>query len=80
MQNAYSHRQNMPVFAWYDKHYFAILFIAVYAICLVFKSLGLVSQTIISKRADFKGMTKINISAMLIANVVVSYGCLFMVS
>lgn len=37
---------------------------------LVFNALGLVSQTIISKRADFKGMTKINISAMLIANVV----------
>jgi len=30
MRNAYSHRQNMLVFAWHGKHYFVILFIAVY--------------------------------------------------
>jgi|GEM_PF-4468797 len=54
MRNAYSRRQNMLVFAWYGKHYFVIVFIAVYIMC-VWK-------------------------LYLKKNVVVSYGCLFMVS
>lgn len=44
--------------------------IRVQFLSLVFNAFGLIHQTILTKKADFKGLTKINMSALLIAAVV----------
>ena len=37
---------------------------------IVLNGLGLIQQTILTKKADFKGLSKINITALLIANII----------
>ena len=44
--------------------------IRVLFLSLVFNAFGLIHQTILTKKADFKGLTKINMSALFIAAVV----------
>ena len=39
-------------------------------ISIVLNGLGLIHQTILTKNADFKGLSKINITALLIANII----------
>jgi|LFRM01.1.fsa_nt_gb O-antigen/teichoic acid export membrane protein len=39
-------------------------------ISIVLNGLGLIQQTILTKKADFKGLSKINITALLIANII----------
>lgn len=39
-------------------------------LALVFNAAGLIHQVVITKKADFKGITKVNLSALLFANVV----------
>lgn len=39
-------------------------------ISIVLNGLGLIQQTILTKNADFKGLSKINITALLIANII----------
>lgn len=39
-------------------------------ISIILNGFGLIQQTILTKRADFKGLSKINISALLIANII----------
>lgn len=39
-------------------------------ISIILNGLGLIQQTILTKNADFRGLSKINISALLIANVI----------
>src|SRR5690554_2964838 len=48
-------------------------------ISIILNGLGLIQQTILTKNADFKGLSKINITALLIANIIAVimafYGC-----
>ena len=39
-------------------------------ITIILNGLGLIQQTILTKKADFKGLSKINITALLIANII----------
>lgn len=39
-------------------------------ISIILNGLGLIQQTILTKKADFRGLSKINISALLIANII----------